>query len=123
MPGDRPQEWTVATLHEYMVAMLAEADKRYEQRFLAQEEAIKIRLEAQKEAITKAEEAQKEAINKAEEANNKRFESTNEWRRTVSDMLAAIQGTGKGLNQGWGYLVAAVALVGSIITILLALRK
>jgi hypothetical protein len=112
MPGDRPQEWTVATLHEFMLKLHEEQDKRYEQRFEAQEKAVAAALASAREAVLKA-----------EQANDKRFDSTNEWRRTVSDMLAAIQGKGTGLNQGWGYLVAAVALVGSIIVIFVSLRK
>lgn len=94
--------WTVDTLHSnFIVAvgnlrtMMDERDKRYEQRFLAQEQAVKIALDAvtrefhehllQVERETRAAfESSEKAILKAENASEKRFESVNEFRAQLA---------------------------------------
>jgi hypothetical protein len=54
--------------------LMDERDKRYNQRAIAQDEAVKSALATSKEAVTKA-----------ENATEKRFESVNEFRKTLSD--------------------------------------
>lgn len=44
-------EWTVDTLREYIESTLAESDRRYEQRFIAQEKAILTALASAEKAI------------------------------------------------------------------------
>lgn len=60
--------WTVDTLKEHVDSMMAEKDKRDEQRFIAQ----------------------KEAIGKVETATEKRFESVNEFRAQLSDQTRTL---------------------------------
>ena len=61
-------------LREHLLAVMAEKDKRYDQRF-----------EDSKEAISAALAASKEAVVKAELATEKRFDSVNEFRGALSD--------------------------------------
>lgn len=85
--------------YDALVQMIAEADRRYEERFVAQnkamevaftasEKAVTAALTAQKEASSADLLAQKEAVGKAEIASEKRFESVNEFRASLSDAQA-----------------------------------
>jgi flagellar biogenesis protein FliO len=69
--------WTVETLRSMLIKMNEERDLRYQQRFQGQLDAVMAALAAAKEAV-----------NKAETANEKRFESVNEFRSTLSDQAA-----------------------------------
>jgi hypothetical protein len=60
-------------------------DKRYEQRFDAQEKAVGAALAAQKELSAQALANSKEAITKADVSTEKRFEAVNEFRSTLRD--------------------------------------
>lgn len=118
--------------------VLEEMDRRYEQRFIAQESASRA-------AMTAAQ----EAVHKAEVAAEKRFDSVNEFRATLADqastlmpraestlrweavservtkienLLAADVGKSQGLNAAWGYLVGAIALAATVVSIIIATR-
>lgn len=90
-----PREgWSIDTALDYVLALIAANDKRYEQRFEASQKALDAALTAQKEATQAAFAAQKEgisaalaaadrAVQKAEAATEKRFESVNEFRGTL----------------------------------------
>jgi len=123
----------IAHLRELVTA----ADKRYEQRFNAQESAVAAALTGQEKAIAAALSAAKEAVSKAEIASEKRFDSINEFRAQLRDQqntfmtrieteqridsLAAQlnllqqrvdKDTGKdaGAANLWGYLIGALGL-------------
>lgn len=112
--GKEPSPWTIDSLHEKvndlsaaydrrmderleaLTALLSEADRRYEQRFIAQENAVGLALSrvdkefhehlAQVRAETHAAlEAADKAISKSEAATEKRFESVNEFRAQLAD--------------------------------------
>ena len=142
-------------------ALYTAADIRYQQRFeaqsdalaaafLAQQTAMKTALEAAEKAVQAALAAQERAVLKAELASDKRFESVNEFRKTLADQQAtfmprsettvmvggftqrlsglkeqvdALMSERAGVKGGWGY---AIGLVGAILTIgtliLLAIR-
>jgi hypothetical protein len=68
----------VAELDGFMNVM-EERDKRYRDRFLAQDEKTSLALTAAKEAVLKA-----------ENATEKRFEAVNEFRSTLSDQAALL---------------------------------
>lgn len=127
--------WTVESLKEHFSTVIGSNDRRYEERFVAQEKATDVALDAL----------------------NKRFDSTNEFRQTLSDQAAtfipraeAIQradnnaekisnldkrmtdalaiinsrldlNTGKstGMNAVWGYIVGAIGLAATVISIIL----
>ncbi len=112
---------------EALEKMLAERDRRYTERFDAQEGANKLALEAAEKAVLKA-----------EAANERRFENVNEFRQTLSDqatkfiskdevsaLLSGITGTlsrldrhetvttsrGQGMGQLWGILAGLGGLL------------
>jgi hypothetical protein len=114
-------KWTLETIR----AVLEEMDKRYAQRFAAQESALASALASQKEAILKA-----------EHATEKRFDSVNEFRgqlkdqtatfattdrvnsevRVLTDKLTEVtkrldltQGAGIGASNFWGSIISGLA--------------
>lgn len=131
--------WTVESLKEHFSTVMAGNDRRYEERFIAQEKATDVALEAL----------------------NKRFDSVNEFRQTLADQTAtfiprieAIQradnnadkitalekrlnesvssinsrldlnaGKSTGMNAIWGYLVGAIGLSATIISIILVFNN
>lgn len=117
---------------------------------VAQKEATNAALVAAKDALTAALAAAEKAIAKAEESTNKRFESVNEFRKTLSDQtssfiprneyqvqdkaiaerLASLEksrseefGKGKGVASLGALVAGAVAVVASIIAIVVALSR
>lgn len=73
------------SLKEYLETLIANNDKRYEQRFNDTKIAVDAALIAADKAVAAALAGQKEAVTKAEVAAEKRFESVNEFRNTLSD--------------------------------------
>lgn len=130
------------------VAQIA-ADLRYQQRFeaqsdaltaafLAQQTAMKTALEAAEKAVQAALAAQERAVLKAELASDKRFESVNEFRKTLADQQVTFMPKAEasvvtssqntkiqdlkdevsrlvnervGIKGGWGYAVGVVGLL------------
>ncbi len=102
--------WNVPTLYAHLSAIIVESDRRYEQRFVAQEQAVvvaleavnkefhehlaqarleaKTALEANERALVAALAATEKAIDKSEIATEKRFESVNEFRQQLSDIIS-----------------------------------
>ena len=78
----------IDALRAEIIAVIDERDKRYAQRFDAQQEALSAALQGAKEAVANALSAAKEAVIKAETAVEKRFESVNEFRATLTDQAA-----------------------------------
>jgi uncharacterized membrane protein YfbV (UPF0208 family) len=132
------------SLLDHIRALLAEMDLRYQQRFDAQGQALTAALLAAEKAVQTALIAAEKAVTKAETANEKRFESVNEFRKTLSDQTASFpsrvelqaladrvsdlatrldktEGRSTGLNAGWGYLVGAIGVVGVIIAFVVKL--
>jgi len=122
------------SLLDHIKALLDEKDKRDNQRFEAQSQAIKDALQAAKEAVVKA-----------ETATEKRFESVNEFRKTLSDQSGTfitraefdqikdatneklgvitkradlLEGRSGGIAQSWAILVGAITIAGVIGAIL-----
>ncbi len=118
--------WTVDTLRAHISDMMGAHDRRYEQRFEAQEKAVNSALRAAQDAVTKA-----------ELATEKRFESVNEFRAQLSDQSRTLMprneyeaqhhalveridlldkrvtettGRSQGLSQAWGYVAAGIGL-------------
>lgn len=128
------ENWTLAGYISHNESMRDETDRRYEQRFVAQERAVEA-------ALTSA----KEAVLKAETASEKRFEGVNEFRATLADQAATLisrteveqvikaldekvdavtgrmdrlDGRSGGLNSSWGYLIGGIMAAGALLTIL-----
>lgn len=88
MSGETEQEvsaWTIDSLKEHLDGLTRERDRRYEQRFEAQEAAVQSALTAAKEAVTAALTAAKEAVDKAEAAIGERLTLLNEFRAQSKD--------------------------------------
>jgi len=81
--------WGSVSLREYVEALLAAKDIRDRQRFDAQGQALSAALLAAEKAVQTALIAAEKAVAKAETANEKRFESVNEFRKTLSDQTAS----------------------------------
>ena len=92
-------DWTLETLHEHLVSIMDERDRRYEQRFLAQEKAVDLALQrVDKEFHEHLQQVRDEnrlalahqdkAVLKQEQSTEKRFEAVNEFRATLSDQAA-----------------------------------
>lgn len=138
-------DWTVETLREHLIALIAANDKRYDQRFEAAQKAIDVGLSGQKIAVDAALAAADRAVTKAELATEKRFEGVNEFRSTLSDQQrtliprAEVEVIVLGLNEkiatlekqadkfhsektgvrgGWGYAVGGLGLVLSLLALL-----
>ncbi len=98
-------EWTVDTLKAHLEALLSEKDKQ-----------IALALSAAEKAVTKA-----------EAANEKRFDSVNEFRQTLSDQnktfastervdgitqrLDKIEGRSGGQSDSWRWIALAVGVI------------
>lgn len=139
MTAESPSGWTTDTLRADVLGRLGELDKRYEQRFEAQEKAVVA-------AITAAD----RAVGKAETATEKRFDGVNEFRASLSDLTATMMprqeamvqinnlaerinkleafinmshGRGKGLSDTWGYVVGAIASATAIVAVILSFNN
>lgn len=86
--ASQPSGWTIDTLAAHVVYMIREADRRYEQRFAAQETAVANALAAAKEAV-----------DKAEAATEKRFEAVNEFRAQLNDQAARLMTRDESLSR------------------------
>lgn len=133
----QPSAWTIDSLRVYLERVIAESDKRYEQRFVSQQEAIQAALLAQKEAVHAALVAADRAVIKAETASDKRFEGVNEFRASLADQAANLmprveaearmqtlaekladvadrlnrqEGRGSGFQASWAIVVAVVGI-------------
>jgi hypothetical protein len=83
MTGERGEEigngWTVNTLRRYITDRMDERDRRYGERFEAQERAVSAALASAKEAVSKA-----------EIATERRLETLNELRQMNTDMATSL---------------------------------
>jgi len=132
-------------MREHLVSLMEERDRRYTERAEAADKAVAAALAAAKEAVNAALTAAKEAQLANAVALKEYKDGANEWRATVTDITARMptnvemdrrfdvvdekiarlraaedKSTGKsvGLNAGWSYLIAAVALLVSVGTLL-----
>ena len=128
--GDRAiNGWTAKTIHVLLEeidkryeqqfssqteALLA-ADKRYGERFEAQETAGRVALDAQKELVAQALAAQKEATSKAETAADKRFEAFSTALTAKLDALISARdttmGKGLGISSAWAVVLGVVGMM------------
>ena len=121
-PPGGEKEWILRAVTEMVTGILDERDRRYEERWNAQQEALR----------------------KVEDATEKRFESVNEFRKTLDDQqrtlmprseadvifrgltdkFAAMKETvdrllseRAGIKGGWGYSVGVIGLILTILSI------
>ena len=122
-------------LRAYIEALMAEADKRNEQRFLAQQKAVQDAMVAQEKAVTAALAAAEKAVAVAERNAEQWRAGANEWRGSMTDRernfasqgdLKALkermdrnEGGGKGMRDMWGWIVAGIMLLMAVLPYLL----
>lgn len=81
----RPSAWTVDSLKSHFDDQSVDSDRRYQQRFDAQQEALSAALLAAEKAVNAALVAAEKAVIKAENASERRFDGVNEFRQALSD--------------------------------------
>jgi hypothetical protein len=158
----RPSE-PVESLLDSVVKLLSDMESRHQNHYEMRIHALEVLIEAKLAAlrtIIDLHEAKSaslltlsdRAISKAEIATEKRFESVNEFRQTLSDQtksfitkaefealrdtagnriadmssrLDKIEGKAVGLNAGWIYLLGGLSAVGAVVSVIVAifLRK
>jgi hypothetical protein len=132
-----PSAWTPDLLFAYFERVISDADRRYEERFVAQEKAVVAALAAAKEAVATAERnAEKWRQNANEwrgsmDDREKKFVSQDvmtSWKDAVDRRLddlrlsrAADTGKQEGGVATWGYLVGGVGLILTALSIVGAL--
>ncbi len=84
-PTVAPPQISTITDRDYLLAVIAERDRQYSQRFDYQERAVVNALTSAKEAVASALQSSKEAVAKAESAAEKRFDAVNEFRAQLKD--------------------------------------
>jgi hypothetical protein len=136
---DKHDDWTVRTAMEHLEAVIQEADRRYEQRFAAQQDAMRSALASATLAAEKA------------EANGEKWRaSANEWREAMNDRerqflprteaaqivkgledkitsLAQSRDESKGRSMGanalYGYMVGVIGALAAVGALVYALTK
>jgi len=149
--------WSVDTLKDHLTALMEESEKRLtasdnaaelrnEQRFTAQQQAIKDALISQKEAVAAALVAAEKAVLVAENNAEKWRASANEWRGAMNDrernlmprleaeqstranaekisILASRMDKNEGRTNGLLTIFAIIAALAGLVSIFMALRK
>lgn len=143
-------EWTIATLHEYLERIIREKEERYLAIFSEKESRYNQKFDDQERALLLSLDAATKAVTKAEIATEKRFESVNEFRGTLSDQsnrmmprveseqrhqatndrfislqsrLDKIEGRTGGLSAGWIVLVQIISTFIAIVSVVLAVNN
>lgn len=88
----QPQTPNTEVSMSQILAIIAERDRQYGQRFDAQEKAVINALAAAEKAVTTAMAAAEKAVIKAEGAAEKRFEAVNEFRAQLRDQAGTFMG-------------------------------
>jgi len=125
-----PSGWQIDTLKEYVESLINAADTRYEQRFLAQEKAVREALAAQEKAVTAALTAAEKAVAVAERNAEEWRKGANEWRGSMSDRernfvsrpefeslkerLDRAEGIGKGIRDMWAWIITAITAIAAV---------
>ena len=87
-----PSSWTVDMLKEHVVNIIALNDKRYEERYIGQVQAVNAALAAQEKAVNAALAAAEKAVNVAETNASEWRRGANEWRQAMQDREAKFVG-------------------------------
>lgn len=124
--------WTPKLVMDHVLKLADANDKRYEERFAAQEKAVKDALAGQEKAVNAALAASEKAVSVAERNAEKWREGANEWRAAMSDRERSFstkaefellkeridknEGGSKGMRDMWAWLVAGIMAVIAVIS-------
>lgn len=117
MPNES-QPWTIETLKQYFEAVLHERDKRFKQRFKAQERAVK----ASQKNVEDRNKQERDWLPRQEydRAHNDLLNQV----KTVTSRLDVLEGQRSGGSSIWGYVVGGVGiLIGALTYVLTVVRK
>ena len=124
--------WTVDTLKEYLECNIAANDRRYTERFNAQEAANKYAQEKANEFRGSLDDVGKKQMPRTE-AEALIRSATDRWMSelgSINEKVGMLQarmdrndGRSTGINAGWLILVAAVGLIATIVGVVLAVRR
>ena len=133
------EQWTPALVLQHIKALLAHNDRRYEERFTAQKEAVKDALAAQEKAVNAALAAAEKAVAVAERNAEEWRKGANEWRASMTDRernfasnkdLDALkdrmnrsEGTGKGKSDTWVSIIAVVIALAAVAAVVVAILQ
>jgi hypothetical protein len=149
-------EWTCETMMEHFLSLLHDLDLNHSQRHQAFDRLTdakfvtqRVMMESQAEKVALALAAADKAISKSEQATEKRFESVNEFRKTLSDQAANFisrrefevlreaqaqrtlefsarldkaEGRSSGLDAAWVYLVGAFGIIAALVGVAIAIQ-
>lgn len=128
-PEKQDPVWTLPALKELLESKIDGNDRRYQQRFDAQEAANKYSQEKSNEFRGSLEDIGKKQMPRTEaealiRASEEKAAATAKANSEKIDSLQARmdrwEGRSGGLTSGWGYLVAAVGLAAAVISIVIA---
>lgn len=86
MPKNNQEaDWSAGLVLKHILAVLEANDQRYQERFAAQEKAVKDALAAQEKAVNAALAASEKAVLVAENNAEKWRSNANEWRAAMTD--------------------------------------
>jgi len=148
---DPPESnWTPDTLKEYIEALLAAERTRVDDHFGAQERAVAAAFTSAQKAVDKAERLADLRAEAQDRMAADRARQQNEWRATIGDLTTTMlgrheyaiahsvlvdkmdalqarfdrhEGTATGITAGWGYLIAAIGGVGTLVAITIAIAS
>jgi hypothetical protein len=145
-PASQSGGWSLETAIDHLTSLITGNDKRYEERFQAQQKALELGLAGLVRETQAAQTAADRAVLKAEAATEKRFESVNEFRGTLDNQqrtliprsevdvivkglegkignletqVNTLRSVHQGIVGGWGYAVGAVGFLISIASLIM----
>lgn len=130
MPGeteDRVSAWTTDTLHMYMQRQLDDMRRMLDERYATQTKAVDAAFAAQQLALAAgllSINARLELLNELRVgvATKGDIEALEKLVNSLLSRLDRSEGKGTGLQAGWVYLLGAIAAIGTIVSLYLALR-
>ena len=106
-------DWTLATLFDYFSSLQVERDKRFDERFASQNQAILKAEESTEKRLAGLNEIRKAMADQQStyitrvEANAK-LQSLSDKLDLLTTRLDKSEGKGAGLQAGWGYILGAI---------------
>lgn len=119
--------WTIETLHEHLIGRMNDADRLYQERFDSQRVALGKAEETAAAAVIRNTERINDVATRVQEMVTKSeviaaVNRLDEHLRELSDRISAlgdrvgsIESRSSGLRAGWGYIVTAFGMIGSVI--------
>jgi len=120
--------WTLEALREHLQALAAAADRRYEQRFDAQEKAVDAALTAANQRLNVMNEFRGALTDQAATFATRievdqRLATNDEKLSAVVGRLDRIEGRTSGISSGWGVLLGVVGIAAFVMPLVLLLVK